>query len=146
MALKKPGVMRMPVGADQHVLVPTTSAHRHDVGIGGRIHTGNRANAVEEILLVRWAAIDRQLQFGEIKISNQEAVLPETGVENQQIAQAPNKQQRGHQQNERQRNLRNDQPPPQSEAFAPAGHAAAARLQHRSRSNAGRTQSWRQSE
>ena len=86
-------------------------------------------------------AVSRHGRAAIIEVHDQNAVLPESGVEGHQVPQAADEQQRADDEHERQRDLRDDQAAPQAEALARVGRPAAAGF-HRC---AGLRRRWRES-
>src|SRR5438876_165381 len=99
---------------------------------------------LQDIAFVFRKALLGNLQPAEIDVGNHDSGLLETDIQRRQVAQAPDKKQRAHQQHNGQRHLRNDQNAPEAKALASSRHSAAAGLQQGGRLRARGTHGRRQ--
>ena len=74
------------------------------------------------------------------RLDDEEVVGPEPGIDGHQVAQRAHEEERAHDQHQRERHLRDDEEPPQAEALAGGGDAAAARLHGRAGGDVGGAQ------
>src|SRR5215831_17567930 len=81
------------------------------------LRAGNTAKLVEDLLLRRDAAHNREVQPGQVELCNQDAVFSETCINGKQVAKRSGKKQCAGYQNQRQCNLSNDEYPSQPAAF-----------------------------
>ncbi len=88
---------------------------------------------LQDVAFVFGKTLLGDVQPPEIDVGDQDSALLEADIQCSQVAQASDKKQRAHQQDNGKRHLRNDQNAPETEALTASRHSAAAGLQQRGR-------------
>src|SRR5260370_11549165 len=107
------------------------AAQRNDANLRCGLHARDVAKPIDDLLLDRQAACNRNAKLGQIKLSNQDIVLKKAGVNREHVCQRSRKKHCASDENQRQCNLSDHQPPAQSIALvrgARSGRAAFHRL------------------
>ena len=79
---------------------------------------GSARKAAGDLVVERGPALRRDPGFPQIQVHDQQAVLPEAGVDRHQVSQAADEEQRADDEHERQRHLHDDERAPQPEPLA----------------------------
>ena len=119
------------------MIVGKVTAQRNNAGIGGRLHAGNGANAIEQLPAIRDPLLRRQIQTGKASLRYKNSLLLKSGVGIHELGETAREEQCARDQHERQSHLHYHQRTPQSESLATRRESAPAGLHRGAGGHAG---------